>query len=1100
MRDREFCKAEHRRKYGERLSKSLHDISAPEPPPAGVAGFADGMPLQAGNTTATLCLFQRHHLQRQFPRLWTLSLDLSDPAVYLEEPEPVFVEQPTPSHPPMVERWMSAPGADPVAAFLKYAAAATPVLAARAPRFAAQLEPTPVTDKVRHFPALCQSMQPVPAAEPVAAFVRASAHTMAIETRPTLRFAGNLALAARIDPAAHALAMVTAWEASPAPEPVAAFLRASSHTVAIDTLPALRIARKLELAAQIDRAAHAPAMVSRWEPTPAPELVAAFVQASAFTDLLAAPHTVQLPHFTAELEPTPVLDMAVTPDPCDDWMSSPAAEPVAAFVQASTALAFEAIALHLPTISVAMHEALPLPAIAVRVTALEPVANGAASIAALTPTFVPAEFQLTALAPATLQSSRPATSDKWIARGADSELRTGIPSFASSLPAAIAAPVLPEAQFTADLEPLPTLDELLDPPAMRQAFLPGLAAEPVTSYLRASVAGQIEIFARVTLPAALDFLAVPHVPRIRQSQTAPFAEAVMAKVLPVAATAPFVMVRKSPVALPAVPAQVAGVQFENPLGATASGRPEAVESLLDAAFAMPIAIQRAPRSSALTAPGLFAPAPVSSDFVRGLEPDPLESQLIAALAEELAMARNLRMLPLAMAAALERSIPSFPALLLAPAVSQPVPALARREEPQPVATVGFAKPAPSEAALDNHLPQHELAPLEFHTARLRGEPVVRPEWINTRIALLPPRFALRAALDKLDEPAAQPKKPVKTPEILNMPAAKRQPTVFMVAGRVAAAFLLASSLWYGVTNYRAPRVNSEDLATTGPAIAREPSGPAAPAAPGAAAPAPSKGAFTWMKDAIAERASLKVAENFKSIDAWEGSEKARPANWRRHADGYMNSGSLALFSPTLKFKDYRMEFFGQIEQKSIGWTVRSKDASNYHAMKLSVIEAGTRPFVALVQYNVVDGVAGRKTQTPLNIMVHNNRPMQFAIDVKGSHLVTSIDGEEVDSSVDGTLLAGGVGFFSETGERARLYWLRVARNDDWLGHVCAMLADTVSTTATLRAPAGPAGPLPGLPAGEDSLLLGAAWLGLPYLRASRKTQPIKIWRSEPWNS
>jgi hypothetical protein len=153
-----------------------------------------------------------------------------------------------------------------------------------------------------------------------------------------------------------------------------------------------------------------------------------------------------------------------------------------------------------------------------------------------------------------------------------------------------------------------------------------------------------------------------------------------------------------------------------------------------------------------------------------------------------------------------------------------------------------------------------------------------------------------------------------------------------------------------------------------------------------------------------------------------------------------------------------------------------------------------------VQYNVVDGKAGRKTQTPLNIMVHNNRPLQFAVDVKGNRFVTSIDGEEVDSYVDSTLVAGGVGFFSDTGERARLYWLRVARNDDWLGHVCAMLADTVSTTATLRTPAGPAGPLPGLPDSEDSLLLGAAWLGLPYLRASRKNQLIKSWRTEPWNS
>ena len=147
--------------------------------------------------------------------------------------------------------------------------------------------------------------------------------------------------------------------------------------------------------------------------------------------------------------------------------------------------------------------------------------------------------------------------------------------------------------------------------------------------------------------------------------------------------------------------------------------------------------------------------------------------------------------------------------------------------------------------------------------------------------------------------------------------------------------------------------------------------------------------------------------------------------------------------------------------------------------------------------------SGPRTQTPLNIMVHNNRPMQFAVDVKGNRFVTSIDGEEVDSFIDNTLVAGGVGFFSEAGERARLYWMRVTRNDDWLGHVCAMLAErpASSTAAELRDPAVPAArPCPDCPTSEDGVTLAAVWIGLPYLRATRKTRFFKTWRSEPWNT
>ena len=42
--------------------------------------------------------------------------------------------------------------------------------------------------------------------------------------------------------------------------------------------------------------------------------------------------------------------------------------------------------------------------------------------------------------------------------------------------------------------------------------------------------------------------------------------------------------------------------------------------------------------------------------------------------------------------------------------------------------------------------------------------------------------------------------------------------------------------------------------------------------------------------------------------------------------------------------------------------------------------------------------------------------------------------------VDDRLRAGGVGFFSEAGEHARLYWVKVSNNTDWLGRLCGMLS------------------------------------------------------------
>jgi hypothetical protein len=336
-----------------------------------------------------------------------------------------------------------------------------------------------------------------------------------------------------------------------------------------------------------------------------------------------------------------------------------------------------------------------------------------------------------------------------------------------------------------------------------------------------------------------------------------------------------------------------------------------------------------------------------------------------------------------------------------------------------------------------------------------------------------------------------------------MPAAKRPPTVLMVFGRVAAGFLLVASLWFGITNARGDRQLALQVSSSAPAISAANSATSEKASNGAPARPAAKGAGARVRQAIADRATLKVAENFRGMENWDIDANTKPAGWSRHPDGYMYTGALALFRPTLKFDDYRMEFFGQIESKSIGWTVRATDAKNYHAMKLTVIEAGLRPFVALVQYNVVNGKSGHRTQTPLNVMVHNNRPLQFAVDVRGNRFVTSINGEEVDSFIDNTRTTGGVGFFSEAGERARLYWMRFTRNDDWLGHVCALLAEQAGAAraAELRRPEIPGdAPAPGLPNESYGATLSAAWIGLPYLRGNRKTRFFKTWRSEPWNT
>ena len=92
----------------------------------------------------------------------------------------------------------------------------------------------------------------------------------------------------------------------------------------------------------------------------------------------------------------------------------------------------------------------------------------------------------------------------------------------------------------------------------------------------------------------------------------------------------------------------------------------------------------------------------------------------------------------------------------------------------------------------------------------------------------------------------------------------------------------------------------------------------------------------------------------------------------------------------------------------------------------------------MVHYAVVGGKAGRSVEVPLSVMIHNDTPYHVAVQVRGHQYTASMEGQEVDSWTDDVLPSGGVGFFSQAGEKARLYWMKVYKNDDWLGRVCAL--------------------------------------------------------------
>lgn len=188
---------------------------------------------------------------------------------------------------------------------------------------------------------------------------------------------------------------------------------------------------------------------------------------------------------------------------------------------------------------------------------------------------------------------------------------------------------------------------------------------------------------------------------------------------------------------------------------------------------------------------------------------------------------------------------------------------------------------------------------------------------------------------------------------------------------------------------------------------------------------------------IQRRAVYEVGDNFHAgLASWENKSNK---SWAYDKEGFIRPGRLALYKPSHDMSDYKLEFLTQIERKSVGWVFRAADEQNYYGMKLAVTEPGPRPLVALVRYAVIDGKKESHGETPVQVMMHNNRPYRVEVDVRGSRFLTSIEGQVVDSWSDDRLKTGGVGFFTEGSEKARLYWMKLTKNSDFLGKLCSIL-------------------------------------------------------------
>lgn len=190
---------------------------------------------------------------------------------------------------------------------------------------------------------------------------------------------------------------------------------------------------------------------------------------------------------------------------------------------------------------------------------------------------------------------------------------------------------------------------------------------------------------------------------------------------------------------------------------------------------------------------------------------------------------------------------------------------------------------------------------------------------------------------------------------------------------------------------------------------------------------------------IQRRAAVELSDDFRQgLGEWSGKGNwAR--GWNYDPAGFIRPRQIALYTPTIALEDYRFEFLGAIEKKALSWVFRAADLKNYYVSRLEMTKGGPLPTVELVRFAVIDGRAGPRKSIPLPFQGRLDTIYRVSVDVRGTDFVTTVQGQIVDVFSDDRLARGGIGFYTEAGEDARLRWVEVSHQYDFLGRLCAFL-------------------------------------------------------------
>jgi hypothetical protein len=152
------------------------------------------------------------------------------------------------------------------------------------------------------------------------------------------------------------------------------------------------------------------------------------------------------------------------------------------------------------------------------------------------------------------------------------------------------------------------------------------------------------------------------------------------------------------------------------------------------------------------------------------------------------------------------------------------------------------------------------------------------------------------------------------------------------------------------------------------------------------------------------------------------------SGWR-FENGLMRPGGLRIWDGSRNLADYSFQFEGKVESKSIGWVVRAPNHNNYYAAKLALPERGGVLRPEIVRFSVIQGQESRRQHFPIPVQFERDRFYEYEVRAVGDRILTLVGGRVVDQWRDARFRTGGVGFFSERGDKSVIRWAKLQEGE-----------------------------------------------------------------------